>query len=92
MATFDSRSQNLKELDTQVKSMIEKASDGGSGVRAQFKCKTCGKIAESPQMRNHIESLHLEGVSLPCELCEKVTRGIRVFPGHFSAILCYFRA
>ena len=64
----------IQDLDKRVKSMIEKASDGGSGVRAQFKCKTCGKIAESPQMRNHIESLHLEGVSLPCELCEKVFR------------------
>ena len=32
-------------------------------------CKVCGKEGLTKQIRNHIESNHLEGISLPCDYC-----------------------
>ena len=32
-------------------------------------CKVCGKERLSHHIRDYIESNHLEGVSIPCELC-----------------------
>ena len=32
-------------------------------------CKVCGKEGQSMGIRDHIEANHLEGVSLPCNVC-----------------------
>ena len=34
-------------------------------------CKVCGKEGLSIDIRNHIEANHLEGISLPCDYCDK---------------------
>ena len=74
---FDSRSQNLKELDTQVKSMIEKSKNKiqiGNQRKSAEICKVCGKEGNPQVIKDHIEANHLEGVSLPCDNCEKAFR------------------
>ena len=44
--------------------------DDGSWI-----CKLCGKSAKwRQQMQYHVEGKHLEGMSLPCNLCEKIFR------------------
>ena len=72
----------LLALDEKVKSMMEKgqkmipngAKDkNGAPLQATtFICKVCGKEGLWNRIRNHIESNHLEGVSIPCEYCGKI--------------------
>ena len=66
---------DLQELDEKVKSMMEKSQNldpSGKG-RARI-CRVCGKEGQSMTIRDHIESNHLEGVTLPCNICEKTFR------------------
>ena len=67
----------LLALDEKVKSMMEKGqkiiSNGTEDKkRSSFICKVCGKEGLWNLIRNHIESNHLEGVSIPCEYCGKI--------------------
>ena len=68
---------NLAELDVQVKSMMEKSQNmiqsGSKRLTAEI-CKVCGKEGHPQAIINHIEANHLNGVSLPCNLCEKTFR------------------
>ena len=77
VATFDSRSQDLKELDARVKSMMTKSQNMvqlGNQRRTAEICKVCGKEGNPQAIKDHIEAKHLEGVSLPCNICEKTFR------------------
>ena len=68
-------SGSFQELDQQVKSMMKQSQNKTSdGSRAAYICQVCGKEGHNSAIRNHIESHHLEGVSLPCNLCKKVFR------------------
>ena len=49
----------------------KKQSDGKSSQRRAFRCKVCGKEAQSQHIVNHIEAHHMEGISIPCEMCDK---------------------
>ena len=71
---------NLSALDEKVKSMMEKGQrmiphgKQANGTRKQATsciCKVCGKEGRGTYIRNHIESNHLEGISLPCDCCGK---------------------
>ena len=68
-------SGDLKELDERVKSMMEKSQNlDPSGKQRAHICKVCGKEGAGIAIRDHIEAHHLEGVSLPCNVCEKTFR------------------
>ena len=68
-------SGSFQELDQQVKSMMKQSQNKTSdGSRPAYICQVCGKEGHNSAIRNHIESHHLEGVSLPCNLCKKVFR------------------
>ena len=68
---------NPQALDAKVKSMMEKGlkmiPDGTSNGKPRQTMSTiykmCGKEVLSHHIRDHIEANHLEGVSIPCELC-----------------------
>ena len=71
---------DLQILDEKVKSMMEKGQkmipDGKQGngtpkLRTSYSCKVCGKEDLSKNLRTHIETNHLEGISIPCEYCDK---------------------
>ena len=47
-------------------------------------CKPCGKEGPSASIKQHIEANHLEGVTLPCNLCDKIFRSRKVFRMHIS--------
>ena len=65
----------LQELDEKVKSMMENGQKiSSNGTNRTKICKLCGKEGQSVAIRDHIEANHLEGVSLPCNLCEKTFR------------------
>ena len=70
-------SGDLQELDEKVKSMMEKSEhfiQNGKGRERTKICKLCGKEGQGIAIRDHIEANHLDGVSLPCNVCGKEFR------------------
>ena len=76
-----------RDLDLKVKSMMEKSQNTilkqGKHVVADI-CKVCGKEGQWVAIRDHIEANHLEGVSLPCGLCDKICRSRLSLRKHIS--------
>ena len=50
--------------------MMEK-SQHHIGKQLAYICKVCGKEARQGNMKHHIETNHLEGVVIPCNLCDR---------------------
>ena len=65
----------LQALDEMVKSMMEKSeSKHASGHQKADRCKVCGKEGMGSAIKDHIEANHIEGIVIPCNLCEKTFR------------------
>ena len=67
-------SGDLQALNQKVNSMMEKSQNMilvGTHKRPASICKVCGKEAYATDIRDHIEAKHLEGISLPCDHCDK---------------------
>ena len=67
----------LQQLDEKVKSLIEKSAKRMSVGKSQTRvcvCKICGKEGQWVAIRDHIETKHLEGVSLVCDQCGKTSK------------------
>ena len=80
VAISNQSNTNLQALDEKVKSMMEKdqqmipAGMRANGTLKQEKmwiCKVCGKEGRWHIIKDHIEVHHLEGICIPCDLCEK---------------------
>ena len=70
-------SANSQELDETVKSMMETSENMvqvGNRQRHAKMCKVCGREGHETDIKRHIESSHLEGMSVPCSLCDKIFR------------------
>ena len=68
-------SGEFEKLAERVKSMMEKTQSATpDGKRRLYACKVCGYEGQSIHVQYHIESKHLEGVSLPCNVCGKTFR------------------
>ena len=70
-------SAELQELDETVKAMMEtsgKMVQVGNRKACAKVCKVCGKEGHATDIKRHIENNHLEGVSIPCNLCDKRLR------------------
>ena len=68
-------SVDLEQLDGTVKSMMEVSQNMfQSGKMQKFGkiCKVCGKEGRATDIMRHIEANHLEGISVPCNLCDKI--------------------
>ena len=73
----------LEELAEKVKSFMGTTlGKTGDGKRNLYHCKICGKEGQSIHIQNHIEANHLEGVSLPCDQCDKNARSRRDLTEH----------
>ena len=79
-AVSDKFSGDLQVLDERVKSMMEKSQNMiPNGKRANgtprrgraFTCKVCRKEGLAHDIGDHIEANHLEGISIPCDYCDK---------------------
>ena len=68
-------SGDLGELEEKVKSMMEKSQNRiADGSRFADVCKVCGKEGFGRNIKDHIEANHLEGIIIPCSLCNKTFR------------------
>ena len=80
-------SVDMQDLDTTVKSMMDTSQnmirDGNCQKKAKI-CKICGKEGGATAIKNHIEVNHLEGVSIPCNQCDKTFRSRNALTKHIS--------
>ena len=80
-------SVDMQDLDTTVKSMMDTSQniirDGNCQKKAKI-CKICGKEGGATAIKNHIEVNHLEGVSIPCNLCDNTFRSRNALTKHIS--------
>ena len=68
-------SGDFEELEERVKSMMGKSQNKNSkGNQFAFICKECGKEDNSTNIKHHIEANHLDGLVIPCNLCDKTFR------------------
>ena len=65
---------NLQELDEQISSMMTKTAKKNFHGGLLYACNSCGKEGTHHHMKEHIEAIHLVGISVPCDFCEKIFR------------------
>ena len=72
---LEQKTNEMEELDKRVRSMMEKGERqqlaNGQNRSSHF-CKQCGKEGKSSDIIIHIETQHLGGLSLSCEICHKI--------------------
>ena len=79
----DQMPQNEQDLDEKIKNNLEKKPNvPANGKKWLYACKVCGKEGEERNMKRHIESKHLEGVSFSCNLCEKPAKSRNALQKH----------
>ena len=63
--------------------MMEKSQNKHTdGSRLADRCKVCGKEGKGNAIKDHIEANHLEGIVIPCNLCDKTFRSRNGFRQH----------
>ena len=70
-----------------VKSLMEKCQNPFTKKKPFSKayiCKVCGKEGLKHHVADHVEANHLEGISLPCDICEKTFRARNYLRKHKS--------
>ena len=76
-------SGGLDELEDRVRSMMEKSQNKiANGLQLAHRCKVCGKEGMGANIKDHIEANHLEGIIIPCNLCDKTFRSRNSFRTH----------
>ena len=79
-------SGDVKELDVKVKTMMGRGesmvNNGKRKMTRAYLCKVCGKESLLTNIRDHIEAMHLEGISIPCNICGKAFRTRNGLRGH----------
>merc|ERR1712129_105782 len=69
---------DLQDLDDKIKSMIgfseNKIGRGAKPNQNAKICKVCGKEGLMYQIREHIESMHISGISHTCIICGSVAK------------------
>ena len=76
---------DLQELDEKVISIMEKTEKKNVHGQPIYQCTLCGKKGKNGQLKEHIEANHLEGVSIPCHLCQIMFRSKKALKTH----ICY---
>jgi hypothetical protein len=68
-------SGDMKELDDKIESLKCRGENmlrhGAKKKESAYVCKVCGKEGQKPHIKTHIEAIHLEGISVPCNICVK---------------------
>ena len=76
-------SGDFEELEERVKSMMGKSENKNArGNQFAYVCKECGKERDGTNIKNHIEANHLEGLVIPCNLCDKTFRSRNYLKQH----------
>ena len=74
---------DFEELEEKVRSMMEKSQNQyANGHQKAHTCRVCGKEGMGSAIKDHIEANHLEGIVIPCNLCDKSFRSRNAFRIH----------
>ena len=74
---------SFNQLDEMINSMLIKSDRKMEGQRERWVvCIICGKEGQGVNIRNHIETKHLEGIALSCNLCEQLFKTKRTLAQH----------
>ena len=84
VAVANEHSGNMQKLDEQINSLMTKSSSKNKNGKPIYVCNGCGKEGIHSQVRNHIEANHLDGISVPCNFCEKIFRSRNSKANHVS--------
>ena len=84
VALTNEHSDDMQKLDEQVNTMMTKSSRKHAQGQPLYVCNVCGKESRQSHMKNHIEANHLEGISVPCNFCEKTFRSRHSKACHIS--------
>ena len=80
-------SDDPTQLDEQINSLMEATESfvtRKSGQRNKaFICKVCRKEAEFTDLKRHIESFHISGMTHSCEICGKISTTRKGMKMHF---------
>ena len=91
VSTINSNPNQVKSdpeaLAQTVKSLMEKCHNPLTKTKPFSKayiCKVCGKEGLKHHVADHVEANHMEGISLPCNICEKTFRARNYLRKHKS--------
>ena len=85
IASTTNFSGDTQDLDEKVRSLMGRSKNCDTeGWKKGYVCKVCGKEGQSINVKSHIESNHLEGVSVPCNECEKTFRSRNALSKHMK--------
>ena len=77
-------SNNMQKLDEQINSLMTKSARKNKYGLPIYVCSICGKEGPHSHMKTHIEANHLEGISVPCNNCERIFRSRNAKATHIS--------
>ena len=84
------QSLDLVNLDKEVKSMMifsDNIAKSGSKVLGRARiCRVCGKEGSMDAIMKHIEANHMNEVSIPCNICGKVSKTRNSLAVHKSTV------
>ena len=63
-----------QELDKTVKSMMQRNKESVGLYKHAYVCNMCGKEGQQTTIKGHVEAKHLDGITIPCNICEKIFR------------------
>ena len=76
VALISDFSGDLQDLGAKVDSMMKKTSRKNIHGLPLYRCVVCGKEEQNGNIKTHIEANHLEGILIPCNLCQHIARSI----------------
>ena len=79
---------DIVELDETIKLTMERGENmirhGAKKMDTAYIRKVCGKEGHKHVIKDHIEANHLDGISIPCNLCEKTFRSRNALRMHIT--------
>ena len=77
--------EGLSILDSQIKSMMTVGQNSMPNGKRVNVCNVCGKEGERRTIVDHIETHHIEGVTHPCNFCNKTFRSRPSLKAHYNS-------